>query len=349
MSKFTWVKLHHSSLRDVKVCQLSDGAYRLFANLLILANESDDRDGLIPLGDNLKQVLFDLRADAKTFHTFASEIADAGIIEYGQDAIDIKNFCKYQDSNSTERVRRFRQRERAKEAEASLAEAENGRETGMKRDETPCNAVKRDETNVTPEEKERRERIEGEGEETPPSPSFAKTYSHPPENSSDDLVHTMITNIAGICSQTYSHRTENDYADVAYELIGYDAQSEDFSVFEEYWKIHTYYDNRLRKAALRTISNEWKAAMEWRKNGRPLPEKAKPKVDKVGMVDAIVTAVNKHGRNRFAEAKESLGTDLWALVKKSGGWYAVCDTPQDQIKFKIFAVLGEVDHALPVS
>lgn len=339
-TKYSWVKLHHSSLNDAKVCKLSDGAYRLFTRLLIVASQEEERDGIIPLGDNLEQVLFDLRIDADTFHLFANEIADSGIITYTDDAIDIRNFGKYQGAdNSTERVRQFRLRQKEQSQKT-----QNRHETGMKHNET---RMKHDETPETlDKERDKEEDQEREGEEiASSSPSYATTYAHPPADSTDGMLHETITQISTICSQTYSHKTEDAYVDLAYELIGWDVKPGDFAVFEEYWNLYSFYDQKGKKAALKTISQQWRYAMEWHKNGRPVPESAKPKVDKQEVVSSIANAVRKHGRNRFQDAKTSLG-EKWGLVQKMGGWYSVCDLPEDKLKFEVFAALGETVHAV---
>jgi hypothetical protein len=160
MAKTPWFRFYSETRTDPKMLMLSDTEFRLWANLLCLANESDER-GVIRLRPG---VGYPLAALAKALYVeedtlraalIKFESVDFSMVEIGEEgAITITHFLERQYDKPSdkpdavkERVRRFRGQE------DGVTDVEcNADETPMKRD---CNATYTDTDPDTETEKER--------------------------------------------------------------------------------------------------------------------------------------------------------------------------------------------------
>ncbi len=313
---FTWVKLHQSLLSDVKVCKLTDGAFRLFIQLLLVANEQDSRDGNIPLdSDSREQIVFSLRIPDDVFEERLKELAAVGLVRLTANSCFITNFIKHQSSNtSTERVRKYRERQRqAKEAES----ASGGAETRVKHDETheTVDKTRKDEIRLY----------------STPVP----LYEHAPAGMNNDMVEGMITQISSVVKTTRTFKSEAEFREAAYELIGRDAKPEDFNTFVNWWKTEGYQG----KPAIKSLLDEWGNAMLGVKRSAPSQKAQNPKVVAVEKVKA---AVQKYGTRDYNGAKTFLGDELVSLIsQKMNGWRYVCGLSEEQLKFAVFSAMGE--------
>ena len=115
-----WVKLWHVILDDPKVSRLSDSAYRLFIECILLAGELD-KDGLLPPIDD---VAWRLRKSETALTDELTHLALAGLVEIikheNEERWFVSKFGKRQSpSPGAQRVAAFRARKRkeAKEKE----------------------------------------------------------------------------------------------------------------------------------------------------------------------------------------------------------------------------------------
>lgn len=119
-----WFRFYSEALDDPKVQRLTGDLFKVWVNLLCLANEQEER-GTLPLADD---IAFRLRLDDQKARDALNGLRRAGLLEYNTDtdkyrvhAWDKRQFAS---DDSTERVRRFRekQRETANETERNASE-----------------------------------------------------------------------------------------------------------------------------------------------------------------------------------------------------------------------------------
>lgn len=105
-----WVKLYTEMLHDPKVGQLSDGAYRLFVELILIAGKVD----LEGVTDTPENIAWELRKDLDTLNELLDELLDTGlVIGDPNHFIIVKSFKKRQpETTVNERVKRHREKKK---------------------------------------------------------------------------------------------------------------------------------------------------------------------------------------------------------------------------------------------
>ena len=77
MTSYQWIRLHRDMLDDPRVGRLSDGAFRLYINLSLLAGRQEDRDGRLP---ELADIAWALRQDEETVTEYWTELERVGLV-----------------------------------------------------------------------------------------------------------------------------------------------------------------------------------------------------------------------------------------------------------------------------
>lgn len=104
----SWFRFYNQAIRDPKVLRLSDSDFRLWVSLLAVASEND---GSIPCLSDLK-LLLNRRLDHLS--TGIDRLVKASLIDQLEAGYEPHNWTKFQyrSDKSTERVQRFRERNR---------------------------------------------------------------------------------------------------------------------------------------------------------------------------------------------------------------------------------------------
>lgn len=117
-----WIKLYHEILDDYKMHKLPDSLWRRTIELFLLAGDTD-QDGLLP---DLDEIAFRLRVDRETLQKEIEQLIGLGIL-IEDEALCVKNFEKRQAANSsTERSRKYREREQSGQYKNDETENETG-------------------------------------------------------------------------------------------------------------------------------------------------------------------------------------------------------------------------------
>jgi hypothetical protein len=119
-----WFRFYSEALDDPKVQRLPGDLFKAWVNLLCLANEQEERGTLPPLDD----IAFRLRLDHLKAEDALTGLRRAGLLEHNTDTDEYRVHAwdkrQYASDLSTDRVRKFRekQRETAHETERNKSE-----------------------------------------------------------------------------------------------------------------------------------------------------------------------------------------------------------------------------------
>lgn len=104
-----WIKLYHEVLDDPKMCRLTDRLYRRTMELFLLAGKTGD-DGSLP---DVADMAWYLRIDEDALAQDLQELSEVGIVTQDDEGWFVTKFADRQEAvSSTERVRRFRDRQK---------------------------------------------------------------------------------------------------------------------------------------------------------------------------------------------------------------------------------------------
>jgi len=104
-----WVRVYADILDDPKVAQMSAKSFKFFIFLLVFCAESDIGDRI---SDDPDSICWRFRITKKAYNEAIKELLVKNIICFENNNLIIKNWSKrqYASDNSTERVKRFRNR-----------------------------------------------------------------------------------------------------------------------------------------------------------------------------------------------------------------------------------------------
>jgi DnaD/phage-associated family protein len=80
----------------------------------------------------------------------------------------------------------------------------------------------------------------------------------------------------------------------------------------------------------------------WRANGRNPKQNGAPAEGDI--LEKILTAVSRYGRDRGMEAKETFTPDEWRTVTRMGGWYNLCAMTPDKIQISYYSARKAAAH-----
>lgn len=124
-----WFRFYSEALDDPKVQRLPGDLFKAWVNLLCLANEQEER-GTLPLLDD---IAFRLRLDHQKAEDALSGLRRAGLLEHNADTDEYRIHAwdkrQYASDVSTDRVRKFREKQR----ETATKRERNKSETFQKR------------------------------------------------------------------------------------------------------------------------------------------------------------------------------------------------------------------------
>ncbi len=244
MTSYQWIKLHHDMLDDPKVGRLSDGAFRLYINLSLLAGRQENRDGKLP---ELADIAWALRLDEEVVTKNWGELEKVGLVYRNDEEQGVSGFKTTQDAtNSTDRSRQHRSRTNKKSGDESPAQ-QSGDD-----DATACNddATNRpidididiDNTPLNPP-------VGGNGGaepaflrpgivDPPIASGLGRKNGHvngfsrrPPER-----IGVLIEAIRQVVKTTYDKDAIQDFEDAAYEVEGWGGTSESVAGFLPWWE-----------------------------------------------------------------------------------------------------------------
>ena len=105
-----WLRLYTDILDDEKIAQLSDNQYRIFTFLMLMASEND-LGGVVTQGH--QAIAWRLRMPVNRIKSAIEKLEALNIISNENNTITFLNWHKrqYKSDNSTERVKRFRNKQ----------------------------------------------------------------------------------------------------------------------------------------------------------------------------------------------------------------------------------------------
>jgi hypothetical protein len=169
-----WFRFYSEALDDPKVQRLPGDLFKAWVNLLCLANEQEER-GTLPLLDD---IAFRLRLDHQKAEDALTGLRRAGLLEHNADTDEYRIHAwdkrQYASDISTDRVRKFREKQR----ETAGKQERNKRETFQKRS---SNAIDTDtDTDQT------QNRVEQSTPPTPRPPTPLRPAAAPPDRPATD-------------------------------------------------------------------------------------------------------------------------------------------------------------------
>lgn len=131
MASKYWIKLYHEILDDPKMGMLSPELWRFTIEIFLLAGEIDCNGSL----HGVTKIAWRLRYTTEQIESWLNQLAiETGIVTKDESGWKVTNFEKRQSaSDTTERVRQFRERKRKQKS--NIQPVTN--ETNMKRNVTP--------------------------------------------------------------------------------------------------------------------------------------------------------------------------------------------------------------------
>jgi hypothetical protein len=127
MASKYWIKLYIEILDDLKMGMMSDYLWRRTVELFLAAGEYAE-DGKLP---KLKQLSWRLRIPEEELLTVLKELEEHKITMFDGEYWYIANFTKRQTSESLERVRRYRERQKEKQCNERYSNGEVTRNNGV--------------------------------------------------------------------------------------------------------------------------------------------------------------------------------------------------------------------------
>ena len=117
-----WIKLYHEILDDPKMCRLPDHLYRRAIELFLLAGKNGE-DGSLPSLDDMAWIL---RTPEDQLLADLQELAAIQIVTDTDEGWLVTHFAKRQEATpSTERVKRYREREKKRRYYGNASETQN--------------------------------------------------------------------------------------------------------------------------------------------------------------------------------------------------------------------------------
>jgi hypothetical protein len=207
-----WFRFYSEALDDRKVQRLPGDLFKAWVNLLCLANEQEERGTLPPLDD----IAFRLRLDHQKAEDALTGLRRAGLLEHNTDTDEYRVHAwdkrQYASDLSTDRVRKFRekQRETAHETERNKSETFQKRSRNAIDTDTEADQIQnRGEQSISPPAGA----IGGAGapRHTPKAPTplrpAPKPKDAPPKERPRDLLFEAVCEV---CLIDWHHLTERE-------------------------------------------------------------------------------------------------------------------------------------------
>jgi len=104
-----WLRLYVEVLDDEKIAKMSDGTYRIFTYLMLVAREKD-QNGAIPM--ELKDIAWRLRRPAAQIKKAIEHLIELEILSNENGVLQFINWHKrqYKSDNVNDRVKRYREK-----------------------------------------------------------------------------------------------------------------------------------------------------------------------------------------------------------------------------------------------
>lgn len=160
-----WFRFYSEALDDPKVQRLPGDLFKAWVNLLCLANEQDER-GTLPLLDD---ITFRLRLDHQKAEDALTGLRRAGLLDYNADTDEYRIHAwdkrQYASDNSTDRVRKFRDKQR----ETADETGRNKRGTFQKRS---SNAIEQNRVDTDTDTEQSQKQSTGRATRATPAPDI---------------------------------------------------------------------------------------------------------------------------------------------------------------------------------
>lgn len=138
---YTWFRVYNDARTDNKLRTLTDAQHRVWFDLLCLASEQHEARGTVPCGNPRVLALEVAHGDVELLDATIAQLVDLDIVTRDDDGITFVHWNERQYDRPSDRPDRVRERVQRHREHKTEPDGND-----LKRDVTPCNAVKRDVT-----------------------------------------------------------------------------------------------------------------------------------------------------------------------------------------------------------